>query len=242
MYELVRLECEMEESGRLFMEDMSANISMVTFVERLVAYIRKCAATMVDYAKTIELDIAKNLSNIKLKLALASMRKKIEQGQTVYIPDLKSITTTYRGIVTELRREMNKITKELSKIKIVESWRIDSYITKKENFKEKLDELVHELDQALDKKIAVKNTNTNELTHYTSKVMGETRMYVAEYTKLIRDIEKISIDFERLTKHAEITYDLKKATKDHISKIEKVQGSATRLLRKSVFVVCAIIA
>lgn len=243
MYELLALECAMESSESILMEDVwGTNLSATVFVEKIVATIRSICASMVDYAKTLQLDISKAMSTVKLKHAVKNMRNKVAAGGTVYIPDIKGITNTYRGIAKELRSEMQSIARELSKFRFNESRRIDAYITRKDAFEDRLNNLLTELDDALKKRIEVTSSNAHEIDKYTAQVIKETELYITEYTKLIRDIEKASIDFERLTKKAEISYEFRQATKSNLGRIERVRNSATKLLRRSVFSICALIA
>lgn len=238
MYELLALECAMEEEStyEFFESSIGSDVSFVVVIEKIANAIRRIAAAMVSYVDTIRIDINKNITIAKMKITVSKMKKALAEGKSVYVPDIQTTTNEYRKVVNSLRKEINGITRELTRFRIRKSHRIDDYLERKESFESRLDLLISELESAVEKKIEIKSTEAGKVDATAQRILKETQLYINEYVRLIRDVEKVAIDFERATKNAEMLYDLRNSASVHISMLGKVRNAATKSLRKVVFI------
>lgn len=238
MHELIALECAMEEdSTNTFLESFDTDTSFVVIIERIANAIRNIAASMVNYAQTIKLDIDKNISIAKMKIQINKMKKALIEGKTVYVPDIESTTNEYRKVVNSLRVEIKDITRELTRFRFRKSKRVGDYLERKDAFEARLDQLLDGLEGAINKRIEIKSTESGKIDVVAARMLKEASLYVNEYIRLIRDVEKVAIDFEKAAKQAEAFYDLRNSARSHISMLGKVRNTATKSLRKVVFVI-----
>lgn len=244
MNDLIQLECMMEESGCTFLEETySTQPKIVVLMEKIIAYIKSTVLTMSNYASTIKLDIEKHVTSAKIKKTIIKLRSRLLAGETVYLPDLQTITQKYKGIVTQMRKEIGSICKQLTSVRLIGGRdRVGKYLEQRDDFDKRLGEIISELDNIGEYTIAVSASDGAAIDRYANKVIQQVNMYVTEYTKLVRDIEKIALDFQTCTQQAEITYNIQQLTKNNMSKIESIKKSATKCLRRSTFIICAAIA
>jgi hypothetical protein len=237
--ELLLMEARMNWSSddEVFEEGVSDTIQK--FTAKLVAQIKKIIAEMTAFAKELKLSVDTALYSSKLKMRFGTLKRQLMSGQTVYLPDFKSVDKIYRTEITKLKKEVAHIRNSLnpSFLKKITKNEVERYMKQKEDLAKEIDDITVQLSVDSLKKIELKSESQFEPA--VNKMVAEYKMYMSEYIKLTSDLEKCIINFEKNTYIAESSYEAKLYCRETMSMLQTVKVKSTKLCRKAVFLFCA---
>lgn len=237
--EILLLEARMNWSSddEVFEEGVSDSIQK--FGAKLVAQIKKIVAEMTAFAKELKLSVDTALYSSKLKFRFSTLKRQIMAGQTVYLPDFKSVDKVYKGEIAKLKKEVANIRNGLnpSLLKKITKNEVESYMKKKEALAKEIDTITVEMSANSLKKIELRSESQFEPA--VKKMVAEYKMYMDEYIKLTSDLERCIISFEKNASIAESTYEAKLYCRENMAMLQTVKVKSTKLCRKAVFLICA---
>lgn len=233
--EIMQLELAMTyEDSELFEE--SGNLYGI--IEKLTGSIKKIIINMKTFAAKITTHIDETITTMKLRMKLNQL-KKAAKTEVIRLPDMPYLVKTYKKSIAKLQKEVTNISKELNGLHLKrETKKINDYLKEREELEQRIVEISVEIETACTKTIQL-NPDGAELM--IKKTISDMKLWVSEYTKLIADVERLAIDFQKNTEIAEIDYGIKVAMRENISMLNKIQIGATKLLRKGVFLACSVI-
>jgi hypothetical protein len=236
--EILLMEARMNWSSDEVFEE-SASSSIQKFGAKLVAQIKKIVAEMVAFAKELKLSVDTELYSAKLHMKFGTLKKQLMAGQTVYLPDFKSVDKIYRTELMKLKKEVLNIRNSLnpSFLKRISKNEVEKYMKKKEALAKEIDDITVKMSADSLKKIELKSESQFEPA--IKKMVTEYKMYMDEYIKLTSDLERCIIAFEKNTYIAESSYEAKLYCRETMSMLQTVKVKSTKLCRKAVFLVCA---
>lgn len=224
------------EEDEIFTEGLGDTI--YSFGAKVIATIKKMIVEMKAFANEIEVNVQSAALSLKIRTHMSMIKAKVERGEVVYFTDIESITKSYGKVIDKMRKEVASIGKDFDKWFKSNPDKITKHIERK-------DQLIQDLDKLLDdftrdtqtKKVRVEPSGVPQLDR---NIINHAQMYISEYVKLVNDLNQMVSKLERNATVAEINFDVKIATNQHIGVITRIKTNATKLLRKSVFAICTV--
>lgn len=241
MIELMMLEMTMstvDSDMPIIYEDASETISNIC--TKISATIRKFIVEMNNFVKQLQITIESAAFTVKMKRILAKVEKDLKNGKgsPISIVDMEAVTKLYQKDIIRLRKEVQSIASDLKKFSIRGNvGKINRYMENKTRLREEIEEMLVELELATQKRVVVKPEMAKK---EIDEIMKRQRLFMTEYTRIIYDFERLVSEFEKVTAVAETDYAVREAVRDYSGPIQQLKVGATKLLRKSVFVITAI--
>lgn len=227
--EVLMLEC---------VEDDFTESKIVDFGYKILEDIQKLIDTMIKFVKDLKTDIVVLAARSSMKAKLVVLRSKAKDGECVSIPDFKRIESIYTNACNVLPRELKKLLKASYPIKT--SRDLEKFEDKKEIFEDALMEVESELASISE---TTKVYNAKDAYYIIDRLLKADSIYVNSYYKAIKEFEQFKTEYSKLLKEASRKNDGlgKKSLVMHKSLVAKTSASLSRMLKKSIFLVSAIV-
>lgn len=235
---LLRMESEMELQDFSSIFEEGVGDVVVGVGAKVVETIKKIYAQMVAFAQEIGTSISTMCLQAKLDKKMKELEKKVASGDKVECPDFDFIIKEFRKDVNVLRREVQSIGRMLNGINAKNPSRLEKYMNRKDQLENDIIAISEDFQELCKKRIQIDPGKGKE---EASRAVHMARLLVAEYTKLTRDIQKLSIQFEKTIRFEEASYETRIMTNAVTGPLHRIQVASTKCLRNGVFAICSFI-
>lgn len=229
--EIMMLECAEED-------DCFTESGIVDMGRKILDDLQKLIDHMIQFAKDITTDLAVLAGKTAMKAKLNLLKMKAKNGESVRIPDFKKIESVYANACNILPRELKKLLKSAYPIKT--SSDLGRFQEKKMRFENQLINLEHDLEGIIHSTKAYK---ADEAYQIIDRLLHQDSIYINSYYKAIREFGHFKNEYEKVLKEASRKNDGfgKKSLALHKSLVAKTSTTLSRMMKKAIFLVSAIV-
>lgn len=229
--EIMMLECAEED-------DYITESGIVDMGRKILNDLQKLIDHMIQFAKDITTDLAVLAGKTAMKAKLNLLKIKAKNGESISIPDFKKIETIYGNACDVLPRELRKLLKSAYPIRT--SSDLARFQEKKMRFENQLIDLEHSLEEITH---STKVYKADVAYQIIDGLLHQNSIYVNSYYKAIREFGRFKNEYEKILKEASRKNDGlgKKSLAMHKSLVAKTSTSLSRMMKKAIFLVSAIV-